>query len=369
MNISAVDLFCGAGGLTNGLARTEIDVEAGVDFDQKCEYPYTKNNDAEFIQADLRELVEEDPDRVADRFDENADVTVLAGCAPCQPFSPLNHGSDTEDHDKWGLLREFAKLVEIIEPDIITMENVYEVRRHDVYDQFVDQLEELQYWVNSDENKRVYCPEYGIPQTRKRWVLLASRRGPIELQEPIYEKESEYPTVKETLDELPEIEAGETHEQDPLHHCRNLADVNIERIQLSKPGETWEQWVEEGREDLLLSCHKKDSGRTYTDPYGRMVPDKPAPTITTQFYNYGSGRFGHYDMSQDRALSLREGAMLQSFPREYRFIDDEEDFSMNKIAKMIGNAVPPKLGEVIGESIVNHVKKTSRQAEIKQFHA
>jgi DNA (cytosine-5)-methyltransferase 1 len=358
MEISAVDLFCGAGGLTYGLEQTDINVEAGIDSDPDCEYPYTENNDAEFVCGNLARIAREEPQLAQNLFPSDTSVQVLAGCAPCQPFSPLNHGSDSGEHEKWGLLCAFSTLVEEIEPDIVTMENVYEVRNHRVYEEFVNTLSELGYQINSDENKRVFCPEYGIPQTRKRWVLLASRRGPISLPEPLYNDASEYPTVKERIDDLPQIGAGETHATDPLHHTRNLAEVNIERIRISEPGKTWEEWVEKCREDLLLSCHKKSSGRSYTDPYGRMLPNEPAPTMTTQFYNYGSGRFGHYDTSQTRALSLREGAMIQSFPGDYKFIKDRDEFSMNKIAKMIGNAVPPRLAELIGES----------QAQIKNFH-
>lgn len=368
MDISAVDLFAGAGGLTYGLSNAGINVDAGVDVDPKCEFPYSENNDSEYLQVDLSKVSSNEPEMVEELFDDDGDIKILAGCAPCQPFSPLNHGSKTKKHEKWELLRAFSKLVKEIEPEIVTMENVYEVRNHSVYDEFIKTLSELGYFINDDENKRVYCPEYGIPQKRKRWVLLASRRGDIQLIDPLLEDPSEFPTVKDHIDSLLAIEAGETHQADPLHHCRNLADINIERIRLSEPGETWEEWVEKGREDLLLACHRKSSGRTYTDPYGRMNPNEPAPTITTQFYNYGSGRFGHYDMEQNRALSLREGAMLQTFPRDYKFIENKEDFSMKRIAKMIGNAVPPKLGEVIGKSIIKHIEKTHRQAKIKKFH-
>ncbi|USZ73228.1 DNA cytosine methyltransferase [Natronosalvus halobius] len=367
MEISAVDLFCGAGGLTYGLEQAGLPVVAGIDLNSRCKYPYDENTNSEFIEEDIQRLAKENPERVAQLFGDS-DVCVLAGCAPCQPFSPLNHGDDSKEHQKWGLLNAFSALVKVVEPDIVTMENVYEVRNHDVYDEFEETLSDLGYWINSDENKRVYCPEYGVPQTRKRWVLLASRRGPINLKGPVHKNESEYPTVKDTIENLPAISAGETHSEDSMHRSRDLADVNIERIKISEPGKTWKLWEEKGYEDLLLACHKKSSGRTYTDPYGRMTPDKPAPTITTQFYNYGSGRFGHYDMGQNRAISLREGAMLQTFPRDYKFIDSPEENHLKPLGEMIGNAVPPKLGEVIGKSIIHHVENTARQERLKNFH-
>lgn len=355
MNASIVDLFCGAGGLTCGLEQAGLSVSSGVDIDPECRYPYEENTDADFVQADLATVARENPERVARLFDSSADVKILAGCAPCQPFSPLNHGGESHEHDKWGLLQSFRELVKYVRPEVVAMENVYEVRNHDVYEEFVEALEDLDYHINDDENKRVYCPEYGIPQKRKRWILLASREGPIELKEPTHPDEDDYPTAKDALDHLPELEAGEVDPDDQLHQSRNLSETNLERIRISEPGETWELWKEEGREDLLLKCHQKSSGSSFKAPYGRMSPDEPAPTVTTQFYNYGSGRFGHYDTEQNRALSLREGAVLQTFPEEYRFFETLEDMKIRKAGQLIGNAVPPKLGEVIGESIMEHL--------------
>ena len=127
-----------------------------------------------------------------------------------------------------------------------------------------------------------------------------------------------------------------------------LSDVNIQRIQHSVQGGTWRDWPEE----LMLECHKKASGQTYSSVYGRMKWDDVAPTITTQFTSYGTGRFGHPE--QDRALTLREGAMLQTFPQNYSFVPENEPVVLKQIAKHIGNAVPPRLGEIIGLSIKQH---------------
>jgi len=368
MKISAVDLFCGAGGLSYGLEQAGIPVTTGVDIDPDSKYPYEANADGKFLKADLAKTARRNPEQISSLFARDADVRVLAGCAPCQPFSPLNHGGASHEHEKWGLLNAFGTFVETIKPDIVVMENVFEVRNHRVYEDFVKKLEKLDYWTNDDgENPNVYCPEYDIPQKRKRWVLVASRDGPIELVDPVHTDVQDYPTVKDKIDHLDAIEAGEVHPDDPLHQSRTLSETNLERVRLSEPGDTWEAWIDKGREDLILDCHRKDSGSTYKSPYGRMVPDEPSPTITTQFYNYGSGRFGHYDTSQNRAISLREGAMLQSFPEDYQFFESEEDIQVTKAGRMIGNAVPPKLAKCVGKSILHHVEMTDRQMTVADF--
>lgn len=352
--ITAVDLFCGAGGLTYGLRKAGIHVDKGYDIDERCEYPYETNNpNSEFVKKDVSELTTTE---VADVF-EDEDISVLAGCAPCQPFSPLTNGKNTEKRDDWGLLHDFAELISPNDflPDIVTMENVPEVTNHDVYEDFVEKLEKSGYDIYS---KKVYCPKYGVPQSRTRWVLLASKHGNIDLIDPLYPNEEDYPTVRDAIgreNRQASIEAGEGHPDDPLHRSRGLSETNKERMKISEPGETWELWKEKGRKDLLLKCHKKSSGQSYKSPYGIMEWDKVGPTITTQFYNYGSGRFGHPSENEIRAISLREGAMLQTFPEDYSLVESENDLSMKAIGQFIGNAVPPQLGQVIGESISEHV--------------
>ncbi len=133
-----------------------------------------------------------------------------------------------------------------------------------------------------------------------------------------------------------------------MHKAKRLSDTNIKRIKQSKPNGTWRDWDKK----LLPDCYKKDSGQTYTSVYGRMSWNNVSPTITTQFFNYGSGRFGH--PTQNRALTLREGALLQTFPENYDF---GEIKSMTAIARHIGNAVPPILGEIIGNTIKQHIEQ------------
>jgi DNA (cytosine-5)-methyltransferase 1 len=367
MNITAVDLFCGAGGLTYGLEQAGINVKSGIDIDADSRYPYEQNTDADFTTAKVEPLAQ-NPERVARLYPWDSDLTVLGACAPCQPYSTMGHSRSggTEDHDKWGLLDAVREIVEYVEPDIVVTENVLQVRNDDVYLGFEERLEELGYTINPDENKNVYCPEYGIPQKRKRWLMIASRDGQIKLPEPTYTDESEYPTVREAIGHLPELQAGENHPEYELHRARSLSETNLERIRNMEPGGDWTLWEERGLEHLLANCHKKDSGRSYKAPYSRMRPDEPAPTITTQFYNYGSGRFGHYDTEQDRALSILEGAVLQTFPEDYEFYDDWDDVGIKNLGRLIGNAVPPRLGEVVGQAICEHAGIGTEQSGVGQ---
>lgn len=194
----------------------------------------------------------------------------------------------------------------------------------------------------------VFCPDYGIPQTRKRLVLLASKKGKIRLIPPTHTKEN-YVTVRDTIGHLPALKVGECCATDPLHKCRVLSKVNLKRIKATPYGGSWRDWPEE----LLLPCHKKEGGKSFGSVYGRMVWEKPAPTMTTLCTGLGNGRFGH--PTQDRAISIREAALFQTFPLTYKFFEGEQNISLSKASRYIGNAVPPKLGEVIAESILGHL--------------
>jgi DNA (cytosine-5)-methyltransferase 1 len=178
-------------------------------------------------------------------------------------------------------------------------------------------------------------------------VLLASLLGNVE---PIEVEHGKGPaTVRQAIASLPPLEAGESSASDPLHTASKLSTLNIERIQASTPGGTWRDWPE----DLRAECHRRATGKTYPSVYGRMEWDLPASTLTTQFYGFGNGRFGHPE--QDRAISLREGAILQGFPPSYSFLPEGSTIHFKTLGRMIGNAVPVTLGKVIGRSIRRHL--------------
>lgn len=337
-----IDLFCGIGGLTRGLLDSGLNVIAGFDIDPTCRYTYEHNNNIQYHQQNIREVHAADLNRI---YTEGT-TRVLVGCAPCQPFSQMRFkmGGANEQDEKYDLLLEYGRLIEEIHPTVISMENVPQIKETRIYTQFINILQENGYQFSE---KVVYCPDYGIPQSRRRFVLVGSLLGPIELIPPTHNRENVQ--VKDFIGHLNPIEAGKIDPTDPLHRSASLTEINIKRIRASHPGGTWRDWPEE----LRCSCHKKDSGKTYGSVYGRMSWNKIGPTITTQFYIYGTGRYGHPE--QDRALSLREGAMLQTFPQNYDFIDPNREFVFSDIARHIGNAVPVRLGEVIGETILNHL--------------
>ena len=355
---AVVDLFCGVGGLTRGLRLAGLNVIAGIDLDPSCQYAYEHNNkNARFILADISMLR---PEEVKALYPENR-LRILVGCAPCQPFSKYTkryrkgeqkggrENDEWQRDNKWKLLYSFSNIVRHVLPDIVSMENVPELADEQVFADFHDTLIQLEYNVSHNV---VYCPEYGVPQNRRRLVLLASRLGKLALIRPLY-KESNYPTVRESIGGLPRIAAGATSQCDTMHVAASLSSTNLRRIRSSVPGGTWRDWDD----SLKLNCHKKNSGKTYRSIYGRMCWDSPSPTITTQFYGYGNGRFGHPE--QDRALTLREGALLQSFPPDYDFVDPAQEFNRREVGAHIGNAVPVELGRAIGASIKNHIAEAN----------
>lgn len=345
---TAVDLFCGAGGLTRGLLDAGIPVAAGYDVDENCRFPYEHNNPgAKFQKVSVSEL----DGKSLECHYPDGHVRILVGCAPCQTFSRYTQGLDNKDDPKWTLLDEFARLIREVKPDIVSMENVPDLQRHAIFSRFLKTLKsEGFYFTDNFEKQIVYCPNYGIPQHRRRLVVVASKLGPIELIPPTHDPKS-HRTVRSALAKLEKIKAGETSLNDPLHRCSKLSPLNLRRIRHSKPGGTWRDWPDE----LIAKCHREKSGKSYPSVYGRMEWDQPSPTMTTQFFGFGNGRFGHPE--QNRGISLREGAILQSFPENYQFVDEGGEYCFKTIGRLIGNAVPVRLGEVVGLTIRQHLNE------------
>jgi DNA (cytosine-5)-methyltransferase 1 len=350
--VQALDLFCGAGGLSYGLKQAGISVTAGLDFDHHCQYPFTENIGGSFLGCDLTTASSDD---LRKHF-TNPRYKLIAGCAPCQPFSTLRNGSDRKQSAKWPLLREFSRVVADIQPDIVTMENVPVLQRQEIFEEFVSNLKRLGYLVN---HRIVDASRYGVPQRRKRLVLLASLLGPIRIIS-ADELGLQGKTVRQAISHLPPIAAGETSLSDPLHRARSLTPLNMIRMKHSKPGGTWQDWPEQ----LRLECHKKEGGSSFKSVYGRMEWDKPSGTMTTQSYNFGTGRYGHPE--QHRSISLREMAILQSFPDDYKFAPPGSEPEFTSIGRLIGNAVPVKLGFVIGKSILHHISEHEDRLSAKQ---
>lgn len=334
----AIDFFCGAGGLTRGLLNAGIEVRLGIDFDEGCHQTYeTNNHPATFLLADVRELMVEDV-RTAIR-DVAPDDLLLAACAPCQPFSQLNRGERNEEAT---LLGQFGRFVEALQPRQVFVENVpglTRVRGRSTHKRFRQRLEQLGYRIWEEV---LDAKAYGVPQTRKRFILIALRgfkptrppatHGPTLLP---------YETVGNTIRHYPPLQAGETHPTVPNHRAAILAPINLERLRHTPhDGGSRTAWPRH----LWLECYSNGHDG-HTDVYGRMSWDSPAPALTSKCHSLSNGRYGHPE--QDRAMSLREAAKLQSFADDYVFFAD----SLAKTSKQIGNAVPVRFAEAIGTHI------------------
>ena len=344
-NCTVIDLFCGAGALTHGFILEGFNVVAGLDADKSCRYAYEKNNpDATFIEKKIEDVEAAE----LKQWYPKEHIKILIGCAPCQPFSAYNKSKQNKD-DKWKLLSNFSNLISKIEPDIVSMENVPTLttfRNGKIYRRFVKRLKK-DYIVT--EYPRVSCLSYGVPQDRKRLVLFASKPkyGKVELLDPTHTPDK-YKRVGDVIWGLGPLEAGKTSWNDPYHKAAGLSELNLRRIKASKQGGTWRDWPDE----LVAQCHKQESGNSYSSIYGRMIWRAPAPTITTQCCGFGNGRFGH--PKQNRAISLREAARIQTFPDDYEFVHPGEPHSITIISRFIGNTVPVELAQVIARNIEPH---------------
>lgn len=344
--MKVVDLFCGIGGLTHGFVRKGFNVVAWFDIDGSCQFWYEHNNNAKFYCKDIRETNKKD----IEQHYRGAEIKVLIGCAPCQPFSMMNTKKWTysaEDIQSKSPVDKFAELIKEVKPDIVSMENVPWLmtnKKSNAFENFVNILEEE--WYKIDYHI-VDCTKYGIPQTRKRLVLLASKLWEIELIPPTHEKPI---TVRETIGDLPKVKSWEVCKTDKYHTSQKLTDINMDRI--TRVPQNWWSLLDVD-EKYRPKCYQKESWKSYLQNiYGRMRWDMPAPTMTTLCTWLGNGRFGHPE--QDRALTVREVARIQTFPDEYQFFPNGE-CRVLRWAKFVGNAVPVRLGEVIAESIKRHL--------------
>ena len=348
-----VDLFCGIGGLTHGFVLEGFNVVAGIDVDAACAYGYETNNSAKFLKEDVGNLT---GDMLNKMFPANG-PRILVGCAPCQPFSTYVARKGISN-PRWKLLQEFKRLVNESLPDFVSMENVPGLVRYQggqLFQEFVEDLIKFNYEVKW---KLVECEKLGVPQSRTRLVLLASLNSPIEFNLPRRKKR----TVRDTIGHLIPIEAGSGNKHDPMHKSQALSELNMKRMRQSKPGGTWNDWDRE----IIAKCHLKKSGDQYLSIYGRMKWDDIAPTLTTQCFSYGSGRFGHPE--QDRAMSLREASLLQSFPPYYEFHRPDEPPTFHSTGRFIGNAVPVELGRCIARNIREAIESERTRQKGKDRH-
>jgi len=383
----AVDFFCGAGGTTRGLIDAKGYVIAGIDNDPLFTTTYTQNNRNRFIDKGLPQFLNYDLFPRSREYPEGQQRALFneldhllnfysskvkgvpllfAICAPCQPFTRLSHTKLTTDRKisrkrDSNLLLEAAKFVERFRPELVLSENVAGIknlRYGGIWDRFQARLKRLGYCVGT---KVVCASDFGVPQFRKRAVMIAVRKDKVRAESqqafqesnllvPEIDPDSNLISVKEAIGHLPPLRAGEKHPSIPNHLAGNLSELNLKRIAASKPGMSNRNMKKTRFGDLSLKCHRKMKKPGFSDVYTRMDPDRPSPTITTKCYSISNGRFGHFDTLQDRGISLREAALLQSFPENYVFSPTEQ---YQPAAKMIGNAVPPKLAAYFAGYLAN----------------
>lgn len=350
-NLKAVDFFCGGGGMSYGLQSAGINILAGIDYELSCKETYETNiKNAKFIQADIFQLSPKELEQELN-LRKNDDNLILIGCSPCQYWSIINTNKDKSEKSK-NLLLEFLRFVEYFNPGYVVVENVPGILRRKEesgLDLFVKHLEARGFKVHYDIHNTA---DYEVPQSRKRFTLIANRVTDIPLS-PIAHKDKPL-TVRDAIGKwngFAPIAAGHSDPTDFIHSSAGLSDTNLQRLQLiKKDGGNRMDFAHKPGLQLQCFIGRDDS---FKDTFGRLWWDRPAPTITTKFFSISNGRFGHPD--EDRALSLREGATLQSFPKNYIF----KGSSRQNIARLIGNAVPPKYAENIGNSIVkNHSQLT-----------
>lgn len=339
--MNAVDFFCGGGGMTRGLLNARINVLFGLDFNPSCQETYEHNNMIPYLCRDITNVT---PEELIELYPELADndELLLVGCAPCQPFSNQRHSD--HDHIAVNLLDEFGRMVEAMNPVCVLVENVPGIqhRGHEVFERFLQLLNENNYNVFYGV---INAQDYGVPQKRKRLILIASREFmPEEPPHTHGENLLPYRTVRSAIERFPAIAAGEHNDNYFNHVASSLSPLNLQRIMATPHnGGSRLDWPQ----NLVLNCH--NNGYTgHTDVYGRMKWDDVSPTLTSKCFSLSNGRFGHPE--QDRAISLREAAAIQSFDDNYQFFG-----SCMEIGKQIGNAVPVLLAQRIGEYILrNH---------------
>lgn len=340
----AIDFFCGGGGMTNGLRQAGINVIAGVDFDSEAKETYEYNNQgSKFIQADIRHLKSNFFERKFG-ITQNDDSLVLVGCSPCQFYSVINTNKEKSIKSK-DLLKSFVRFVDYYKPGFVIVENVPGIltNKESVLPLFLKRLKELNY--SQVLLKIVDMSRFGVPQTRRRFSLIATRINSIKLAFP--EEDNKRALLKDFIgikNGFPPIPAGFKDKSDFNHSTANLSSISIKRLLKTKQnGGSRLDWAK--YPELQLNCFigKDDS---FKDTYGRMCWEKPGPTITTKFFSISNGRFGHPD--ENRAISIREGATLQTFPKSYVFKCN----SLASAAKLIGNAVPCEYAKRLGEAII-----------------
>ncbi len=352
----AVDLFSGSGGTSAGLVNAGIEVKVAIEINKTAVKTYGRNLNAHIIEKDIQEVTgKEILNKVERKMNEDL---LLVACPPCQGFSSIGNGTASDIRNQ--LVFQFVRLVSELKPEYLLMENVSGMARgkgKNIFAEVLKQLDDLGY---QTEYNILNAADYGVPQTRKRLVLHGIRNDihkkmvekGIDIELPkqtninpsIEENPLGLPLWRTTQDvfNLPELKAGEKYEGPGVynHFANGLSDVNRKKIRYIRAHGGSRSCLPE---HMVLKCHKDKNG--HGDVYGIIDLLKPAPTMTGGCMSYTKGRFGH--PRDDRAISAREAARIQSFDDDFIF-----EGTNGEIALQIGNAVPVKLAEASGKYFV-----------------
>lgn len=344
-NLLYADLFSGCGGMSLGFEQAGFESVGAVDQNENAAETYSSNIGTEPIVDDITEYTADD---LLNEFDiGRGDLDVLISCAPCQGFSQHRNKHDIEHDERNTLVSFSAELAVEMEPEFFVMENVPELiqgSKENYWNRTYEILKQENYLVKFDV---LNAADYGVPQRRRRAIIIARKEGrKVELPSPTTE---EHRTVRDVIGDSQPVEAGETHPSDPMHRAPNHTQRIVEMLNLiPDDGGSWMDIPEEHQEEYWLDSMKKraengDLG-SFCDTYGRMHWDRPAGTITRKSSTPSCGRYVHPE--QNRNITVREAARLQSFPDAWEF---EGPFI--SWYEQNGNAVPPKLANAIAEQV------------------
>ena len=346
-SVKVFDFFSGCGGASRGFQDAGMDVVFALDFDSDAGNTFELNFPAAtFEPTDIRDTSCDVVHELVAK--QRPNPILFCGCAPCQPFTRQNTTRPQPDRDeRVPLLLEFLRFIRRSEPDIVFVENVPGIQNvspdSEPLSGFLRGLKDAGYPEPTHDS--VSLKRYGVPQGRRRFLLLASRHGRLGLPDETHGPATDNPdfsTVRDWIGDLPELATGKKHPEIPDHRAAGLSALNLKRIRATREGGGNRDWPA----DLQLTCHQGATG--YSDVYGRMSWDRPASGLTTRCISYSNGRFGHPE--QDRAISVREAACLQTFPMDFRFSG-----SPTSKARQIGNAVPVRLATVVGHHVAKHL--------------
>ncbi|KUI97928.1 DNA cytosine methyltransferase [Vibrio sp. MEBiC08052] len=340
MPIRVFDFFSGCGGTSRGFQQAGLELTLALDFDADAANTFRLNfPQVTFLEGDIRGVAEEN---IADKVESIRGPKLFCGCAPCQPFSKQNTVRPENDN-RVMLLAEFQRFVERYQPEYIFLENVPGIRtstKVNPLEGFQKTLGDMAYFTDS---AIIAAQDYGVPQRRRRWVLIGSRLDEVSIPAATHGENTNrrYVTVRDTIARFPAIAAGGEHPTIPNHRAARLSELNLLRLAHTPPEQGRENWPAH----LQLECHRDYNG--HSDVYGRMRWENVATGLTTRCISLSNGRFGHPE--QHRAISVREAAAIQTFPDDFIFTG-----SLNAQAKQIGNAVPVRMAQVFGEYFIAH---------------